>query len=211
MTASYRNKTAYLNGETIPVSSTELALTTSSSPGLTLSLLHKRMAHIGIDRLKKLVKLDMVKGITPKDLNKLDDNLPKICDKYWLLFIDVHTRFTFTYQLRQKKPKSLLNVPNTLAPSPSSLSSLNSLTLTLTAMAKDFVMLSSSETYPIFVQQTKAALLAARVWKHASTQVFPPKQTTPATDVEPRELRIYDENKEQALGIILERLDAANA
>ncbi|KIO27831.1 hypothetical protein M407DRAFT_22875 [Tulasnella calospora MUT 4182] len=77
-------------------------------------------------------------------------------------------------------------------------------------MAKDFIMLSS-ETYPIFVQQTKAALLAAQLWKHASTQVSPPKQTTPAKDVEQRELRIYDENEEQALGIILERLDAANA
>ncbi|KIO29193.1 hypothetical protein M407DRAFT_21765 [Tulasnella calospora MUT 4182] len=78
-------------------------------------------------------------------------------------------------------------------------------------MAKDFIMLSSSEMYPIFVQKTKAALLAARVWKHANTKVAAPTQPSPQTDISQREARIYEENEEQALGIILERLDAANA
>ncbi|KIO25604.1 hypothetical protein M407DRAFT_25099 [Tulasnella calospora MUT 4182] len=78
-------------------------------------------------------------------------------------------------------------------------------------MAKSFVTLTSSDTYPIFVQQTKAALLAARVWKHGSSTVKAPKQSSLPTDIEQRELRIYDKNEEQVLGIILEHLDTANA
>ncbi|KAG8928182.1 hypothetical protein FRC01_006358, partial [Tulasnella sp. 417] len=118
-------------------------MTTTSSPPLTLALLHRRMAHIGSHRLKKLVKLEMANGIIPKDLAKLDTALPKICEpclagkqhrkpfphstsstshplelivsdihgpmpptdegyKYWLLFIDVHTRYAFAYLLRKK-------------------------------------------------------------------------------------------------------------
>ncbi|KAG8895996.1 hypothetical protein FRC01_012082, partial [Tulasnella sp. 417] len=72
MTASYKAKAAYLDGETIPAPVPESAMTTTSSPPITLALLHRRMAHIGSDHLKKLVKLEMAKGITPKDLAKCE-------------------------------------------------------------------------------------------------------------------------------------------
>ncbi|KIO27251.1 hypothetical protein M407DRAFT_23435 [Tulasnella calospora MUT 4182] len=49
-------------------------------------------------------------------------------------------------------------------------------------MAKDFTTLTSSEMYPIFIQETKAALLVARVWKHANIDVKAPKQTSPPPD-----------------------------
>ncbi|KIO16697.1 hypothetical protein M407DRAFT_33652 [Tulasnella calospora MUT 4182] len=77
-------------------------------------------------------------------------------------------------------------------------------------MAKDFVILTSAETYPTFAQQTKAALLAARVRRHVSSQLTVPTQPNPATDVSQKEARIFEENEDQALGIILERLDASN-
>ncbi|KAG8976249.1 hypothetical protein FRC05_004499 [Tulasnella sp. 425] len=80
MTASYEGKTAYLDGKTLPAPINELAMTTASTPTVTLALLHRRMAHIGTDRLKKLVKLDMAKGVTPKDIAKLEDDLPIICE-----------------------------------------------------------------------------------------------------------------------------------
>ncbi|KAG8947321.1 hypothetical protein FRC04_010897 [Tulasnella sp. 424] len=80
MTASYEGKTVYLDGKTLPAPINELAMTTASTPPITLALLHHRMAHIGTDRLKKLVKLDMAKGVTPKDIAKLEDDLPTICE-----------------------------------------------------------------------------------------------------------------------------------
>ncbi|KIO23114.1 hypothetical protein M407DRAFT_27353 [Tulasnella calospora MUT 4182] len=77
-------------------------------------------------------------------------------------------------------------------------------------MAKDFVILTSAETYPTFAQQTKATLLAAQVWRHVNSQLTAPAQPNPVTDVSQKEARIFEENEGQALGIILERLDTSN-
>ncbi|KIO31255.1 hypothetical protein M407DRAFT_19636 [Tulasnella calospora MUT 4182] len=66
-------------------------------------------------------------------------------------------------------------------------------------MARDFTTLTSSKMYPLFVQETKAALLAARVWKHTNAKVTAPVQLSLSTDVSQREARVYNKNQEQAL------------
>ncbi|KAG8937892.1 hypothetical protein FRC04_009946 [Tulasnella sp. 424] len=81
-------------------------------------------------------------------------------------------------------------------------------------MAKtEIFALTTSETYDEWARLTRAALLAARVWKHVDTTVTAPSpaDSSKITVEEAREIRIYSENEEQALGIILERLDPANA
>ncbi|KIO15820.1 hypothetical protein M407DRAFT_86719, partial [Tulasnella calospora MUT 4182] len=81
-------------------------------------------------------------------------------------------------------------------------------------MAKtDFTVLTTTDSYPAWFSETRAALLAARVWRHVNTQVPTPTYANvdAPTEIEKREMRIFLENEEQALGIILERIDAANA
>lgn len=78
-------------------------------------------------------------------------------------------------------------------------------------MAKsDFTRLTTSESYPDFARETRIEALSKRVWKHVSTKVTAPTQSSPPTDKEKEALATDEENEEQALGIILERLDAAN-
>lgn len=74
LTASYRNKAAWLDGHTIPAS--EAAMATSTP--LTRHLLHRRLAHIGKDRLERLIKGDMAKGI--EITTKKDVPIPQFCE-----------------------------------------------------------------------------------------------------------------------------------
>ena len=73
-TATVRNGSGYLNGTTIP--NPEYALSVAKSPIITRSLLHQRLGHIGKDRLERLLKDNMVKGIQITDPTPI----PDICE-----------------------------------------------------------------------------------------------------------------------------------
>ncbi|KIO25470.1 hypothetical protein M407DRAFT_25174 [Tulasnella calospora MUT 4182] len=78
-------------------------------------------------------------------------------------------------------------------------------------MAKsDFTKLTTTESYPDFARETRIEGLSKRVWKHINTKIAAPSQSSPPTEKQKEALAAYDENEEQALGIILKRLDAAN-
>ncbi|KIO25456.1 hypothetical protein M407DRAFT_25160 [Tulasnella calospora MUT 4182] len=78
-------------------------------------------------------------------------------------------------------------------------------------MAKfDLTKLTTMESYPDFARETRIEGLSKRVWKHINTSITAPAQSSPPTDKQLEALAAHDENEEQALGIILERLDAAN-
>ncbi|KIO18030.1 hypothetical protein M407DRAFT_32299 [Tulasnella calospora MUT 4182] len=78
-------------------------------------------------------------------------------------------------------------------------------------MAKsDFTKLTTTESYPDFARETRIEALSKRVWKHINTDITAPAQDSPPTEKQKEALAAHDENEEQALGIILERLDAAN-
>ena len=67
LTATVQNGVAYLNGKTIQ--SGEAAFTTLSQTDF--NLLHRRLAHIGEDRLKQLLSQNMTNGLQTSDPMKL--------------------------------------------------------------------------------------------------------------------------------------------
>lgn len=66
LTATYRDNTAFLDGRTAS-NDEEGAFKANTTTTPSLQLWHRRLAHIGKDRLDRLIKEDMAIGVTVKD------------------------------------------------------------------------------------------------------------------------------------------------